>query len=524
MALFIGLDIGTTTSKAILLDSERKRVLHTAVRPTPVLHPDPAHSEHEPAALWRRVSVLLREVSAAAEGQPLRGLAISSMADTGLLLDHDHAPLGNIVAWYDRRCSPNVAALSEQISAQRFNQITGQRFSTSLGVSKLLWQREQLTPSVAHRCYWLSVPDFLLFRLTGVRVTDFSIASRTGLFDQRSMTWSDEMLQLIGLQDWQLPRVLPSGSWIGQVTAAAARETGVPEGTDCYLGGHDHLCAAFAAGATEERMLVDSSGTAQSLLTPRKKFDPTSALMQAGYAQYAHVTSGRYVLRGGLRAAGGAIEWLAGKLSGLCGDHAALPYGQLEAEASQSLQSKANGPLWIPHFMGSGTPLADADSTAALIGLRIDHSRGDLFRSLLEALSFWTRLNLETVERLLGAPMERILLLSGTTRLRLLTQIKADVLERPVEVPQIPEPSALGAALLAGMGSGVVSAAEEWSRHAGTATVVLTPDPLRARRYSRLYEQVYLPLYGALRPVNQALANLDDESMPLPIHAEIVHS
>jgi xylulokinase len=524
MALFVGLDIGTTTSKAILLDSERNRVVHTVARPTPVHYPGPGLSEHDPSALWQMVCRLLHEVAAAADGQRLRGLAISSMADTGLLVDANHTPLGNIVTWYDRRCAPQVVALARTMTAERFHQITGQRFSTSLGIGKLLWLREQMAPAVASQAHWLSIPDFLLFCLTGVRVTDFSIASRTGLFDQQHLTWSDEVLCLSNLQSWQLPTPLPSGSWIGQITAAAARDTGVHEGTDCYLAGHDHLCAAFAAGAIEERVLVDSSGTAQSLLVPLRRFDPTNTLMRAGYAQYVHVAPSRYILRGGLRAAGGAIQWLAGRLSGQNGDLAALPYDELEAEASLSTQSRSPGPLWMPHFMGSGTPLADADSLAALIGLRAEHSRGDLFRSLLEALAFWTRLNLETVERLLGFPMERVLLLSGTTRLKLLTQIKADVLDRSIEVPQIPEPSALGAALLAGMGAGYIAAADEWCLRAGLTTTVVNPEPLRARRYSNLYERVYLPLYGALQPVHHALASLDDELLPLPIHAEIVQS
>ncbi len=230
-------------------------------------------------------------------------------------------------------------------------------------------------------------------------------------------------------------------------------------------------------------------------------------MLRAGYVTYAHVIPNLYVLRGGLRSAGGMIAWLAKCLSNSTIDDPNLPYNQLMVEATDGIGQRA-GPLWLPHLLGSGTPYDDEKSLAAVLGLRPEHNRGDLFRGLFESLAFWLRQNLEEVETLIDHPISKILLLGGTTRLDLLTQLKADVLNRPVMVPQIREPSATGAALLAGVGAGYFSNLEDGISHLMLENKVIHPDPDRVKWYSALYEVGYQPLYTTLRQINHDLVDL----------------
>ncbi len=515
MTILIGLDIGTSSIRAVALDTTSGLVLHSAATPTPVSHSSQVRSEHDPEALWQASVRVLREVCLRINGELVSGLAISSMADTGVVLDERGAPLYPIVAWYDQRCAQQISWLATQITSQRFHRITGQRFSTSLGISKWLWLQGNLPGIQETAAAWLSVSDYVLWRLTGKMVTDYSLASRMGMLDQRSLTWSPELLKLAGLCEDQLPRVLPSGSVVGTLTDAAAVLTGLPGGLPCVLGGHDHLCAAAAAGAEDAGTLVDSCGTAESLLVTVDKYQPGPRLLRSGYAIYAHVFPGRYVLRGGLRSAGGAVQWLASCLAGKSPEDKDLPFKELMVEASMGIGRRA-GPLWLPHLLGSGTPQDDPNSSAAMVGLKAEHERGDIFRGMLESLAFWLRQNLEQIEYLLDHPIREVLLVGGATRFDLLNQLKADVLNRPVTLLQIQEPSAVGAALLAAVGTGCFSDLAQASASLQYDCQIIYPEPGRIQWYSQLYQQGYQPVYLALQQIHHNLAAMADGSVDIP--------
>ncbi len=506
--LLLGLDIGTTTIKATAYDPEVGRVVALAARPTPTDHPAPALSQHDPQALWEAVAACLREVTAALPGREIAGLAIASLAESGVPVDAAGQPLCPIIAWYDRRSEPQAAWLDSQIPEVELHAITGQRVTASFGVCKALWIREHWPEAAAAMATWLPVPNYLLWRLTGERSIDFSQASRMLAFDQRRLDWSDRILRTVDLRRDQLPRPQPGVTIIGAVTAAAAAETGLPAGTPCALGGHDHLCAALAAGAYRPGVVVDSSGTAQAVLTVVPAFESTPKMAAAGYACYAHVVPGQYILKAGLKAAGGAVEWLARQLAGPGTAADFLPYDELLALAERGVGVRA-GPVWLPHFIDSGTPEGDRHSLAAMIGAKMEHDAGDLFRGLLESLAFWLRHNLGDVRDLpIWRPVEEVILLGGTTRLALLSQLKADVLGRPVVVSELPEAAAIGAALLAGLGARVFHSPAEAVGSLRYGRTVLDPDPARVIWYDRLYREAYLPLYDALREINHRLAEM----------------
>jgi xylulokinase len=505
MTLLVGLDIGTTSIKAALYDVELGRVVRTASRPTPVEHPASGWSEHDPDALWQTITSCLHEVVA---DHPVAGLGVSSFAEAGLPLDAAGQPIYPIIAWYDRRPEPQAAWWETQLSVDVLHAITGQRVSPSFGVNKWLWIRDNEPDVATQMAKWLSVPDYVLWRLTGEQATDHTIASRTLLFDQRALDWSDQMLNLAGLDARQLPQTLPSGTSVGAVTPQAAVETGLPVGTPCVLGGHDHLCAALAAGAYRPGAVIDSSGTAQALVTLIPDFHTDAFAAQAGYACYAYVVPGQYVLKGGLKAAGGAIEWLAQQLAGPGVVPSEAFYAQLEAAAESGVGQRA-GPLWLPHLIGSGTPEGDRYSRGALVGVQIEHERGDLFRGMLESLAFWLRHNLAEMETLTSQRARQVTLLGGTTRLRLQNQIKADVLNLPVTIPHLTKAAATGAALLAGLGTGVFATPVAAVDSLSYDNEVLMPDPGRVEWYIELYKQVYRPLYEALRDVHHAMERIE---------------
>lgn len=501
MALLVGLDLGTTSIKAILLESESGEILASASRPTPVFHPRPGWSEHDPEAIWQVCVSCLREC---AGGRPVKALAIASMAEAGLPVDAHGNPLYPIIAWYDRRSSPQAERVERAVGRENLYTITGQRSSASFGLTKWLWLRENLPGAVPQTATWLPLPSYILFRLCGHQAVDYSIASRALLLDQNSLAWSSTLLELAGLSENHLPTLAHAGTPVVTLTPKAARETGLPDGVLCVLGGHDHLCASFAAGGHLPGTVVDSTGTAEAVLLVIPGFLPNPTSASLGLACYAHVLPGKYVLKGGLKAAGSAIEWLARILMPESEDP---DYAALEAEAWQGV-GKTPGPLWLPHFLESGSPEADPFSRAALVGAHLGHTRGDFFRGLLESLSFWLRENLEKMQEIAGISVEKVVLIGGTTRLGLFCQLKADVLNRPVFLPEIPEASATGAALLAGLGCGLFRTPEDALAPVLGRRRILEPDPTRSAWYDHLYHQVYTPLYHSLRDIHHTLSQL----------------
>jgi xylulokinase len=463
-------------------------------------HPRPEWSEHDPERLWQETANCLRQ---AAEGLPVAGLAISSFAEAGLPVDEDITPLYPIIAWYDRRTEPQARWWEGQFDPIDLHAITGQSLSQSFGVMKYQWFRENYPEKAGQMAYWLSTPDYIRWRLCGQLATDYSIASRTMCLDQSALHWSNTILEFAGLDPRQLPPAFPGGVLVGRITSQAAQQTGLPEGCACVLGGHDHLCGALAVGGFRPGVVVDSMGTAEATLVALSKFHSNPYLVERGYAVYAHVLPDLYVLKTGLTAAGAAMDWLSRLLNDSSNLHEA-PAGGLEREAWKNVGRKA-GPLWLPHLSGSGTPEGDRSSLAALIGVQIEHSRGDLFRGLLESLAFWLRHNLEHVVSITGQPAEEVILIGGTTRSGLLVQLKADILGIPMLLPGIPEESALGAALLAGIGARVFQGPEDAVSSLKYDRRVVEPEPSRIDWYDDLFRNIYLQLYPALKPLNHRL-------------------
>ena len=511
MPSLIGIDLGTTSIKAVLYDAEDGRIIASAVRGTPVQHPLEGWREHDPEEVWQAAADCIRELtgSNSAAGMPVAGLAISSMAETGVLMDENYQPLAPMIAWYDRRSEPQAAAIESQISIPTLYAITGQRVNPSFGATKILWTKENAPEIFRQARRWLPIPAFLLQRLTGQAAVDYTIAARTLLFDQRRLEWSDTLLGAFGIDPQLMPPAAWAGTAIGYVTALAAAETGLSTQTICVLGGHDHLCAGLAAGGRGTGAVIDSTGTANALLMLQPNFLPDPSLPARNFACYTYVLPDLYVLKGGLKASGSAIEWLARRLAG----GGEPDYAGLEEKAWAGAGKQA-GPIWLPHLNGSGTPEGDRFSRAALVGAQFEHEPHDLFRGMLESLAFWTRQNLEEMQSITEVAVKSLTLTGGVTRLRLLSQLKADVINLPAVVPTVPEAAATGAALLAGLGCGVFSSPAEAVASLRYANQVIEPDPRRADWYNTLYQEAYRPLYRALQPIHAAMQRMMGGSFP----------
>jgi xylulokinase len=502
--MLLGVDVGTTNLKVVAYAPERGAIVAVARRPTPTHHPRPDRAEFDADELWSETAFAVREIIERVGPSTVEAIAIGSMGESGILLDAHMQPLAPMIAWYDRRTEEQAAWWRRAMDPWSIYQITGLIVDGKFSVNHLLWLREHTPDRFGAAQRWLCVPDFLAWKLCGEQVTDFSIASRTMLFDQRRRDWSDELLQRGSVPRSFMAPTAPCGTRIGYVSAQAAAETGLAQDTSVVTGGHDHLVGALGAGVAQPGQVLDSTGTAAALVQLAHTFAPRRALFAAGVETYAFVRPETYAILSALNLGGGAVDWLVRLLWGDDDDASARAFA-----AAETAPLGSAGSLWLPHLLGSGTPHADPASRAALIGLRPEHGRGDLMRSLLEGLAYWVRENLELAELHAGlAPNCEVIAIGGATRSPFWTQLKADVCARVFCVPKIEESVALGAALLAGIGAGVFADAEQAVASRRAERTTFTPRPAATEVYDRLYSEVYRRLYPALREVDAAIARL----------------
>lgn len=499
MSNFLGLDIGTTSIKAILLDCDQGKIISSASLPTPVQHSEPNMDEHDPHVLYAAVAQCIKN---AVNQYSVNALGISSLAEAGIPLDRSGNPLFPIIAWYDPRSQPQADKILESFSEEQLFEITGQKVSYSFGLFKYLWIKENYPDRIRNMDCWLSVPDYTLYRLTGNKATEYTQASRTMLFDQKKKTWSGELLAYADLDQNNFPALMPSGTIMGTLTKDASEQTGLPVGLPCVLGGHDHLCGAFASGGTHAGKFIDSSGTACAVMALTSQFNPVKHVSESGFVNYIHVVPDLYILKGGLKAAGKAIDWLA------------TQFGQENQFDNDFLvkhyeSSKKDRPLWLPFFHGSGTPGPRPFDRATLFGLTLEHSREDLAIALYEGLGYWLRENIEAIQTISETQPKDIIAIGGANQNLLMRMIKASVTDYPVTFPTVPESSAVGAALLAAIGTGAIASFQKAPEILNYPAQIIEPDPARVNRYNSMYHNVYLPAKAALTEIIKNMRDIN---------------
>lgn len=497
--LLCGVDAGTSRIRAIVFDLTGRPVAE-ASRPTPTVVVGPGQAEHDPEALWSAtVEAIGEAVGSLDQPARVRGLAIASMAEAGVLLDDAGAPLGPALAWYDSRPAPRLERLVVELGADRLHGITGLCPDPTFTVAKLLWLREQAPEVLARAAAWLGISGWLAYRLTGVRACDHSIASRTMALDLAAAAWSTELLDLVGLPPRLFGELARAGQRLGTVLPDLAATTGLP--ADCAVGvaGHDHICGLLAVGADEEGVLLDSMGTAEALtlVLDRPSRDP--ALGRSGFNQ-GLIDAGRprYYVFGGLPTSSGAIEWFRDKLA------AGAPYATLLAEAA-AVADDAHELMFLPQLRIGSPPYLDAPGRGAFLGISDGCDRGALFRALLEGLALDAANQVLVLQRL-GLPRpHRITAIGGGSRNPLLMRLKACLFGREVETLAMPEATALGAALLGGLAAGLfpdLAAARAGLR---AERRLVAPDPAWPEPGRRARLEAYAAAYAALRPVHKRL-------------------
>jgi xylulokinase len=523
-SLVLGIDVGTTSTKVVLADPTAG-VLAQASEPVALSSPHPGWAEADPAQWWANLASLVPAVLAAASAGPgsaapgsagtrksVTAADIAAVATTGMvpaviLVDDAGRPLRSAILQNDARATAEIRELAAALPDLDFVARTGSALTQQSVGPTLLWLARHEPEAWASAATVQGSYDWLASRLGAAPHVERNWALESGLFElERDGALTplqpvrDALARLAGIKPDVIPPVADPGTVIGEVSRSAAAETGLRPGTPIVAGGADHVLSAYAAGlASPGDWLVKLGGAGDILVVSGYPLVDERLYLDA------HPVAGLWLPNGCMATSGSLIRWFQSVTGG-------APVAELEAEALAAAPAEL---ICLPYFLGEKSPLHDPDLRGAFLGLHLGHTRGDMYRAILEGIAYGFRHHAEifTERRVALRPSARVS--NGGSKSLVWKQILADALGVALE-PVLDHPgAALGAALAASVGTGAVGTAgaptpQAWAAAASVPGMVtigapIEPDPAHAARYAEAY-RLYRDAGAALTPISHQLA------------------
>jgi len=483
MHTFLSIDVGTSSTKLTLFD-QQGYLVKAMSQSYPVDFPRADWAEQDPMVWWGAVCQLAQAMRIT-PGDGLSGISVSGQTPLCVPIDVHGNPLRIAILWLDRRSTRQVDWVKEHIGDEICRDISINRLDSYFGGFKWLWYLQE-QPDLFERTWKiLQANSFIIYKLTEKTVID---PSQAGLcspcFNMAGQNWDPSILSAMGLSLDVLPDVYPSHHVIGHVTKRASELTGIPSGIPVVCGGGDFACSCLSTGAASEGRAALMLGTAGNLLFPGVENKDPRLL------HTIHVT-GESLPFGGVMA-GGNLNWF----TGLFGGPSPCLFAQLEEEASQ-VPVGSEGLIFLPYLLGERTPIWDPEARGAFIGLTTRHTRGHLYRSVLEGIA----LAFSQIDHLVFGPTvgqgRQIIAIDGGSRSPLWRSILASVLGSSIIEGGERGGTAVGSVFLAALGTGFASSFQEISSWAKTGDIT-DPDPWAFDRYNQLYS-IYAGIYEKMR-------------------------
>ncbi len=507
--LVIGLDSSTTGCKAIVWDRQGRAVA-AGRSPLSVLHPRPDCHEQEAQSWWQSAVEALAQAVQQVKPERLGALCITHQRESFVPVDEFGQPLRNGILWMDERARPLLPELERLFGREHFQQVTGKPLSGNLTVGKIAWLRQYEPEVFARTARYLDVHAFLVQRLTGEYRTGWGCADPMGLFDMRTNAWSEEILAGVGARLEQMPQAYPPGTVLGTVTTQAAALCGLPAGLPVAAGLGDGQSAGLGTNITRADESYLSLGTSfiSGVFGERYTTNRAFRTLYGGLP-------GSYFIETAILGGGYIVSWFIEHFTEANGRDLPTHWAiQAELEkAAQQVPPGSLGLMLVPYWNSAMGPYWDASASGIVVGWRGVHQRPHLYRAILEGIAFEQNLNTRGVEQALGVKIKHYVATGGGTRSDLWRQIVADITGKTVLRAGNLEAAALGAGILAASAAGLF----QDPRQAAQAMVQVEqhgcePDERRHACYNRLYEEVYVHLYPALKEYTQRLMEITDES------------
>lgn len=491
MGYLLGIDIGTSSVKSLLMD-EDGHVAAIAQQEYDMIKPEQSWAEQQMGRLWEAAAQTIRSVLAQCPqltGQ-ISGIGYSGQMHGLVMVDREGREVRNTIIWADQRSSASIERIYEAVPREEYQAVTLNALSTGFLVSSLVWVREH-EPGDYAKIYKVMLPkDYIRFRMCGQMGTDVSDASSTVVFDTAGRQWAWDLIRRIGLEESFFVPCHESTEIAGTVSKECSEETGLPQGIPIVYGGGDTLVQALGNGVIQPGMAISNIGTASQLVTVA---DQPVYDKEFRTNTFCHVGQDQWLLMGANLSGGVTLKWLKNNILGM------ESYDAMTDLAEQSAPG-SGGLFFLPYLSGERTPWNDPNARGIYFGLSLKHDRADMIRAAMEGIIYAQRSTL-AIFREMGLSFERVVASGGGANSRVFRQILADQSGCEVVTSLVREQGCVGAAMLAGVGTGVFSDLQEaCGRIVRFSDQVTTPD----EGNRKLYEERFT-VFEKLYPCNREL-------------------
>lgn len=491
---YIGLDVGTSGCKASVVD-EKGQVLFYKHREYAPLTPRPGYIEMDA----REVAAAVMEVLAGVARPDITALSIASFGEAAILLDGSDTVLANSIYYSDIRGSEEVADILAAMEPAKAQAITGTSANPMYTANKLLWIKKH-DPALLDRAKHIMLfGDYIGFLLTGERVIDYSLASRTMLLDIRDCAWSKPLGDALGLDLSRFSQPVRTGTVVGTLLPAVADRLGLPRGLRLVAGGHDQVLAALGGGAVYRGDSVDGMGSSECISLVLHGEDWTEAMAGYNFCCEPYVFENSYLTLAFNASSGTSTRFFRDCFA----PEEAAAFAREGKNFYQAMDAlcpaEPTDILFLPHVAGSGTPFLDSSMGGAFVGLRVGDDKARLYKAVMEGMCYEMEYNVDLL-RACGLKLGDLTAVGGGSKSRVLMQLKADIMNRPIHTLAINETGTLGLALLCARAMGDIGDLAEAAKGLRRLDASYTPDPARAAHYAQAMGR-YRKLYPALKAI-----------------------
>ena len=487
--LYIGVDLGTSAVKLLLMDANGK-IENIVSKEYPLYFPHPGWSQQDPQDWYTQTVEGIRELTADCDKSQVAGISFGGQMHGLVVLDEHDEVIRPAILWNDGRTGKETDYLNQVVGKDKLSKYTANIAFAGFTAPKILWMKENEPENFAKIKKIMLPKDYLAYKLSGVFCTDYSDASGMLLLDVEHKCWSKEMMEICGVTEEQLPRLYESYEIVGSLKPELAKEFGFTGNVKIAAGAGDNAAAAVGTGTVGDGMCNISLGTSGTIFISSKSFgvDENNALHSFAHAD------GYYHLMGCMLSAASCNKWWMDEI---------LKTNAYTAEQEKITKLGENQVFYLPYLMGERSPHNDPKARATFIGMTMDTTREDMTQAVLEGVAFGLRDSLE-VARSLGIKIERTKICGGGAKSPLWKKIIANVMNLKVDVIESEEGPGYGGAILAAVGCGEYSSVEEAAAKLVKVVETVEPDAQLVAKYEERYQK-FRKIYPAVKGLFQEL-------------------
>lgn len=483
--LYIGIDIGTSAVKLLLMDEEGK-IQNIVSKEYPLYFPHPGWSEQNPEDWFRQSMEGLKELTEGCRKEEIDGISFGGQMHGLVTLDSEDRVIRPAILWNDGRTGKETDYLNTVIGKENLSRYTANIAFAGFTAPKILWMKENEPDNYSRICKIMLPKDYLAYRLSGSCCTDVSDASGMLLLDVKNRRWSPEMLEICGISEKNLPKLYESYEVVGTLKQEIAAELGMRPQVKVIAGAGDNAAAAVGTGTVGDGRCNISLGTSGTIFISNRQFgvDEHNALHSFAHAD------GNYHLMGCMLSAASCNKWWNEEI---------LKTKDFAAEQKGIRKLGENQVFYLPYLMGERSPHNNPDARAVFIGMSMDTTREDMTQAVLEGVAFGLRDSLE-VAKSLGIYIERTKICGGGAKSPLWRKMIANIMDLKVDMLEVEEGPALGGAMLAAVGCGAYPDVETIAGKLVKVKGTVEPEKELVEKYEEKYRR-FREIYPAVKPL-----------------------